>query len=142
MKMLRRLTATQLVVRVVGNECGEFVDVAGGPRDACEVGARHQDALSCTFGVFASVLPDASIGSVADLSHGSLDTHQDGYGRTVDNQALAPQSKHRQNTGHRSHLPAADVRSSARIQADASLANKQERAVATSIVHGAAAAKP
>ena len=40
-KMLRRLTATQLVVRVVGNECGEFVDVAGGPRDACEVGVRH-----------------------------------------------------------------------------------------------------
>ena len=44
-KMLRRLTATQLVVRVVGDECGELNNVAGGPRDACEVGAS-QDAVS------------------------------------------------------------------------------------------------
>jgi hypothetical protein len=44
-KMLRRLTATQLVVRVVGNECGEFVDVSGGPRDACEVGASQDDGM-------------------------------------------------------------------------------------------------
>ena len=44
-KMLRRLTATQLVVRVVGDECGELNNVAGGLRDACEVGASPRCLL-------------------------------------------------------------------------------------------------
>ena len=92
-KMLRRLTATQLVVRVVGNECGEFVDVSGGPRDACEVGAS-QDALlrmgvsalvsHCTLG--DSPVMEASQGSVAavddfgSLPSGRAETHIFGLG--------------------------------------------------------------
>jgi len=68
LQQARRLTATQLVVRVVGNECGEFVDVSGGPRDACEVGARHTGSQlrgfnSACLGM-PSVLQAASFGAI------------------------------------------------------------------------------
>ena len=99
---------------------------------------RHQDA-ALSFGGCSSVSLHARDSPLPEVFQGSLDTRQDGYRRTVDNRSRAAALK---TQAHRSHLPAADVRSSARIQADASLANKQERAVATSIVHGAAAAKP
>ena len=88
---------------------------------------RHQDAC-LSFGGCSSVSQHARDSPVPEASQGSLNTRQDGYRRTVDNPlSRAAGSKHRPID---------------RIYTAASLAKQQERAVATSFVHSAAAAKP
>ena len=100
---------------------------------------RHQDAC-LSFGGCSSVSQHARDSPVPEASQGSLNTRQDGYRRTVDNPlSRAAGSKHRPIDRI---YTAAGALIQLRTQANASLAKQQERAVATSIVHSAAAAKP